>query len=263
MPARAMWKGVLALKNIKIPVKLYSAVQEQGIHFRMLHDQDMVPIQQRMVDPTTGDEVPYKEAVRAALMDEGQYVIVRPSELDELEPEESRTITIERFVPKEKITHQQYDRPYYLGPDERFEDEYWALVEALKDQDREGLARWVMRKREYIGALNVSNGCLMLITLRPVTELVSPKSFNLLGGRQMSAAEVKMARQLVSMLEGEFDPTEYKDEFRDRVLSFIESKARGKKIRLPKAERKKPASTNIADLLSASLKHVHREHADA
>src|SRR5688572_24367828 len=191
MPARAMWKGVLSLQNHEIPVKLYSAVQEQDIHFRLLHDQDMVPVQQRMINPNTGKEVPYKQALKGAEIDEGRYAVLREEELKEIEPELSRDIVIDRFVPDEEINHQWYDRPYYLGPDDGVRDDYWALRDALKKENREGLARWTMRNREYIGALRVSNDRLMLVTLHPMEEIVTPDSFEPPSGRAVAPAEKK------------------------------------------------------------------------
>jgi DNA end-binding protein Ku len=145
-------------------------------------------------------------------------------------------------------------RPYYLGPDGKDDATYFAFAKALKEENRLGIAKWVMRKKPYIGALRSHEGYLMLITLRFVEEVVSaeelPKPPT---GREFDAKELKMAEQLVSALEGQFKPEEFRDEYRDRVMKFIESKAHGQPVKLEVVKKKEPADS-IAESLAASLK---------
>jgi DNA end-binding protein Ku len=255
MSARAIWKGNLRFKNIQVPVKLYSVVQERGIHFRMLHDQDMVPVQQKMVNALTGKEVETRRALKGAEVEPGVHVVITAEELKEIEPEPSRDIVVDRFVKDEQITDQWYDRPYYLGPDGD-ERGYWALRDALKKEGKEGVARWTMRNREYIGALRVGNDRLMLITLRFAGEVVPVEAIGTPTGSAAGAKERKMAEQLVSALEGKFVATEYRDEYRERVLDFLARKARGEKIRF-RRPRPKSSGKNLLSVLNASLKRVH------
>lgn len=257
---RAIWKGTITFGSTKVPVKLYSAVEDRTVHFRMLHRKDRQPVKQHMVNPETGKVVPYERIRRGLEIDRGVFVMIEDDELKELEPEESREIEITRFVPPTQITHQWYDRPYFLGPDGE-DDAYRALVEAMKRKDREGVARWVMRKKEYVGALRVEGDFLMLITLRNAEEVVPASDLPAPEGRELTGKEVQLAKQLIAALEGDFDPMAYRDEYRDRVLELIETKAKGKRPKVRKLRPKKPSQKSLADVLSASLAAAERKSA--
>lgn len=251
MVARAMWKGRIRFGSADVPVKLYSAVQDRAVHFRLLDAKNKEPVKQQMVDPSTGDVVESSEIRRAFPADDGRLVVLDEEELAELEPEQSRDIEITRFVPAETITHEWYDRPYYLGPDGS-ESEYFALVEALEKQNREGVARWVMRKKEYVGALRAEDGYLVLITLRHAGEVVPASSLRAPSGRDLDERELRMAKQLIAAMEDDFDIAAYRDEYRDRVLDLVEAKAAGKVVKFPKAPAR-PKEKSLADVLERSL----------
>jgi DNA end-binding protein Ku len=251
MAARAIWKGVIRFGGVEVPVKLYSAVEGRGVHFRLLHEKDLAPVSQQMVNPETGDVVEYADVRRAFQTEGGDLVMVDDDELAELEPEASRDIEITRFLDPQVITHQWYDRPYFLGPDGS-DDAYFALAEALRKQDKEGVARWVMRKKEYVGALRVEGDHLMLMTLRHAGEVVPATALQSPGGRALDKREVQMATQLVAALEDELDMTAYRDEYRDRVMELVEAKAAGKVVKFPKAS-KRSADASLAEMLKESL----------
>lgn len=116
MAARAMWKGVLRLDREAVPVKLYAAVRDRNIHFQLLHDQDMVKVKQRMVHSETGKAVPTEEIQKGFQLDRDQFVLLNEEELESLEPEPSRDITVTRIVSDGTIHHQWYDRLIFWGP---------------------------------------------------------------------------------------------------------------------------------------------------
>jgi DNA end-binding protein Ku len=248
MAARAMWKGVIGIGEEHVPVKLYSAAQDRTVHFRLLHDEDLVPVRQRLVEPETDAVYEYAAAQRAYVTPERDLVMLTREELEALEPKPSRDIELLRFVPVGAIDHRWYDRPYFLGPDGRVE-EYLALVEALRESSREGVARWVMRKKEYRGALRAGDDCLMLITLRPAEETIAAEELAGPTGKALDEREIAMAQQLLSILEAEFDPSQYRDEYRQRVLELIEAKAKGKTVR-----RQLPPKTRVPQDLTRALK---------
>lgn len=252
MAARAIWKGAIGFGDVEVPVKLYSAVQDAGVHFRLLHDRDHAPVVQRMVNPRHGKEVRRESTRMAAPVARGRFVVLTPEELASIEPEPSRVIEIVRFVPEAALDHAYYDRPYWLAPDGRRDGGYWALVQALSDEHREGIARWVMRKRAYTGALRVRDDRLVLITTRHGGEVVEPAEVATPAGRAPTAQELAMARQLVGMLEGGFEPEQYRDEYRDRVLELVRRKARGEKIPVTRPPHKRPVS-NLVQALRKSL----------
>ncbi len=259
--ARAIWKGVIEFENVELPVKLYSAVQDRTVHFRLLHKKDRQPVRQMMVSPETGEEVPKERICKGAEVEPGTFVLLSEEELNEAQPEASRTISIERFVPAGAISHQWFDRPYFLGPDGDDEQAYWNLVEALERQRKEGVARWVMRNKNYAGALRFEQGYLMLIALRFSKEVVLAEDLEAPKGRELERNELTMARQLIGAMVDEFEPEEFRDEFRDKVLKMVEDKAKGKKLKLVKPKSKR-SQVSLEKILEASLAAVRkRSHA--
>lgn len=244
MPARAMWKGSLQIGRETLPVKLYSAVEEHGVHFRLLDARSKQPVHQQLVDPETEEIVPHQEARHGFPVDDG-FVLLDEEELDSLAPKASRAIELEGFLPADKLGPEWLIRPYYLGPDGE-PGAYFALANALQAEGVIGFARWVMRNQAYSGALSAKDGYLMLTTLHSADEVAQelPQPT----GRAQSEKELKLAEQLIAAYEDEFDPEEYQDEYRERVERFVEQKAKGHKPRL-----KKPTTKREADDLSAAL----------
>ncbi|MDT4968169.1 MAG: end-binding protein Ku [Acidobacteriota bacterium] len=257
MAARAIWKGQLKIGSTKVPVKLYSAVADRTIRFHILDDRHKQRVKQHMVNPETDEEVTNEQIQKGFEIEPGTFVLLTDEDLKSLEPEPSRDIDITEFVPPEAISQQWYERPYYLGPDGD-EDAYFALAEALEKRGRLGVAHWVMRNKSYLGALRAEDGYLLLVTLRDAEEVISARNLPKPAGRAPTQSELKLATQLLGALAGEFDPKEYKDEYRARVMEFIEHKAKGHapRLRLVKSKRK---TSSLNDALAKSLKAVKKE----
>ena len=254
MPARAMWKGVVRFGDVAVPVKLYSALEDRSVHFRLLHEPDQVPVKQELINPETGEVVPYAEAKRGFVTDANALVVLEPDELEEAEPEPSRDITILRFLPPEAIDHRWYIRPYWLGPDGS-EDAYAALIAALERKGREGLARWTMRKKPYVGALRLHQGYPMLMTLRNEHQVVSADALPAPEGPDLDERELAMAKQLMEMLAAPFEPDAYEDEYRERVLELIAAKTKGETIQVEQP-RKETRYEDLDQALRASLESI-------
>ena len=237
MAARAIFKAQIDLGETVVPVKLYSAVTDRTVHFRLLDPETLTPISQRMVEPDSGDEIETAEVERGYEVQPGLLVKLEDEELESLEPKPSRDIEVVAFVPDAEIDHRWYDRPYYLGPDGD-EDAYFALAEALRKEGREGLVRWTMRKKRYVGALRTQGPYLVLITLRHLEEVVDASALPRPAASQPTRAEAKMAEQLVEMLRGPFEPERYRDEYRDRVLELVEAKREGRVVPIKRAKKK-------------------------
>jgi DNA end-binding protein Ku len=249
--ARSIFNGNLRIDGTGIPVKLYSAVEPRPVSFRLLHEVDQVPIRQRMIHPESGEEVAH-EQVRKGLVLPGGMVVLRDDELAELEPESTRDIEILRFVDPERLNHQWYVRPYYLGPGGEPED-YFALARALAAEGKEGIVRWTMRKKVYRGALRASGDYLVLISLRSAAEIVAIEALPELSWPTPSEAELKMARQLVEMLEQDLDWEQLQDRYAEQVVALAEAKARGRVTKLPMAKPKPAREGSLAEALAASL----------
>jgi DNA end-binding protein Ku len=252
MTTRAIWKGIIRIGNSTIPVKLYSAVEEKSVHFRLLHVKDQTPVKQEMVNPETGEVVP-SEAIRHGFATEdGLMAVLSDRELQSLVPEPSRHIEVLSFLPGSAIDHRWYERPYFLGPDTD-QEAYFALIAALDGSGAEALARWVMRNKEYFGVLRLQQRYPVLVTLRYTEEVVSVSELKIPVGRQIDQRELAMAEQLVSAMADTFDPTQYRDEYRERVMELIAAKAGGKIIELRKTAPKE-TTRDLKKALEASLR---------
>jgi DNA end-binding protein Ku len=256
MTARSIWNGTLEVGSVKIPTKLYAAIQDEAVHFHLLHDKDEERVKQHMVNPVTG-EVRESDQIRKGYeVRRGTFVLIGDEELAQLEPPASKAIELQCFVPLSEIAPVWYERPYYLGPAGK-SPEYFALARVLAERERVGVARWVMRKRVHYGALRAHGDALTLSTLHSAEQVVvAPKVAP--PSRAADTRELNMAEQLVEALAGEFDPSEFKDEHRERVLEWIAAKAKGKTVRLPAKPRRR-ASKSLDAALEQSLKLVQKK----
>jgi DNA end-binding protein Ku len=238
MAARAIWKGVVLFEEVRAPVKLYSAVQDRNVRFKLLERTSKAPIAQQLVHPETDAVVPYEATRRGFVTDEDEIVVLDPDELAALEPPPSRDIEVRQFVPHEAIDHRWYDRPYYLGPDGDLAV-YSALARALEETGLEGVARWTMRKKAYLGSLRVYRGYPVLVTLRNVEEVVPLEQVERPPEKPLDDRQLGMARQLLGMLEAPFEAESYRDEYRERVLALIETKRQGEAPPAPKTRKRR------------------------
>lgn len=256
MSVRAMWKGVVRFDAIRVPVKLYGAIEDRNVHFRLLHRQDLEPVHQHLVNPETDEVVPSEATRRAYVTESGDRVLLNPVDLAALEPEPSRDIEIVSFLPPHGIDHRWYERPYYLGPDED-SAEFFALADALEAMQVEGLARWVMRNKSYVGALQLYQGYPMLMSLHHSEEVIPVETLAAPDGPPLDQRELGMARQLIEMLEAEFQPQAYHDEFRERVLEMLAAKTQGKAVRKRAPQLTEP-SMDIGQALEVSIRQARK-----
>ncbi len=251
MAARAMWKGVVRMGDVATPVKLYSAVEDRSIRFRLLERRSQTPVSQKMVDPVSGQVVPYEDTRRGYVTNDDELVLLGPDELEALEPEASRDIEVVQFVPAETIDHRWYVRPYYLGRDGDL-PRYTALAAALAKVGREGVAHWTMRKKAYVGALRLHRGYPVLATLRSALEVVPVEQVERPAWKPLDDRQLDMARRLIEMLEAPFEPDAYRDAYRERVEELIEAKREGERPKLPKPRKKRTVS-DLDQALERSL----------
>jgi DNA end-binding protein Ku len=257
MAARAIWKGELKVGTTKVPVKLYAALKDQAVRFHILDGRSKTRVKQHMINPESGEEVASEKIQKGFEVEPGTFVLLDEKELESIEPKADREIEIKHFVPPSAIAPEFYDRPYYLGPDGDSAT-YFALAEALRKKDREGIAHWVMRKQPYVGALRAQDDYLMMFTLRSPEEVLSAKDLPRPAGRAPDKKELSMAKQLVEMLKGEFDPKDYQDEYRGRVMEFVAKKAKGHapKLRLVKSKRR---AASLDKVLSKSIEALKKQ----
>jgi DNA end-binding protein Ku len=246
---RSIWTGAISFGLVNVPVKLYSAVSKKTVRFHQLHEKDGVRIQQKRVCPADGEEVSYDQIVKGYEITPDQYVVVTPEELEAIEPRKTKTIDIEDFVDLEDIDPIFYDHPYYLLPGTGAAKPYKLLVTAMEDASKVAIARVVIRQKEQLVAIRPTGDILTMETMNFADEVVPHDNFDEAPDADVDTneREVEMARQLIDSLSAEFDPSKYKDTYRERVLELIERKAEGKEIAVQPTEEPQP----VPDLMAA------------
>ncbi len=256
---RAMWSGSISFGLVNIPVKLFIATKEHRIQFHMLNDQDKSRLQFKRVSSSSGREVHNEHMVKGYEIGPDQYVIIQQSELEALAPKQSRMIEIKDFVDISEIDPLYYDKGYYLAPGEHAAKPYKLLVEAMEKTKRTAIASFVMREKEYLCAIRPVNGVLCLETMHFGDEVLDAQEVVDLPSVKVDDREVNMAEKLIDSLTTDFDPTKYKDEYRERVMEMIEKKAKGEKIVTQPPTQEKPGRViNLMAALEASLAEARK-----
>ena len=250
--ARAIWSGSISFGLLNVPVKLYSAVARRSISLREIRESDSARIKHRRVAEGTDEEVPYDEIVKAFEITAGNYVPLSKDEMAALAPEKTRAIDVLDFVDLEEIDPIYFDSPYYLGPADGAEKAYSLLAAAMKASGKVAIARFVFRNKEHLAAIRTSGGVLTLTTMRFADEVVPADELDEVlpeKAPKVAKREQEMAEQLIDSLSTKFDPSAYRDEYREELLGLIERKAEGKEIVASEAEA--PQATKAPDLMAA------------
>lgn len=228
--ARAIWSGSVSFGLVSIPVKLYNAVSRRTVHFNQLDERTGSRIKQKRVSAQDGEEVPSEHLVKGYELSSGNYVIINDDELASLDPKSQRTIEIEEFVDLVDIDPIYYDSAYYLAPDPATVKPYALLAEAMERSQKVGIARFVMRTKQYLAAIRPVDGKLVLSTMVYPDEVNAPADIAELAdveSVEISDKELAMAEQLVDSLAADFEPEKFHDTYREQVLALIERKAAG------------------------------------
>jgi DNA end-binding protein Ku len=265
MMAKAIWNGVISFGLLNIPVALRSAERSTDLQFRMLDSRDNSPIHFERVNAETGEEVPWKDVVKAFEYEKGNYVVLKPEDIKAVAPDLVETVEIESCVDRESIDPRYYEKPYYLVPAKEAEKGYVLLREALRKTNRIGIGKVVIRTREYLCGLLPVEDALVMLLLRFPQEIVSLDELELPRGSlaqyRISSKEVAMAEQLVESMTTDFDPSAYVDDFRKRLHEVIDTRIRAQKGTVTAAEPEsqempKRATTNVVDFMSLLKKSL-------
>ena len=253
MPPRAIWSGAISFGLVNVPVRMYSAIDEHKLHFHYLHAKDDSRIGYEKVCKKEGKPVPDDEIVKAFEFAKGEYVYMTDEDFETAaaEAEGFKTIDIRDFVPHEEIDPINFERTYYLGPAEGADKVYSLLRQAMEDSGLAGVAKYVMRDKQHLGCLRVREGVITLEKMyfadeiRPVDE-IKPKA------ARVSKEELEMARRLIESLSGRFEPTKYRDTYRDALCEIIKRKRKGEEVHVDtrKEEERVP---DLMEALRASL----------
>ena len=257
---RAIWSGSISFGLVNIPVKLFGAVSRKSVAFHQIDAKSGSRVRMQRVSANDGSEVAYEDIVKGYELSPDRYVLVDPAELDALDPEATHTIDIEEFVDLAEIDPIYYDSAYYVAPVKAAEKPYALLVRAMEEEGKVGVARFVMRTKQYLAAVRPKHGRLLLSTMVYADEVVPAEDLSELDGVEdvkVSEKELTMAKHLIESLSTDFEPERYKDEYREKVLDLIERKGAGEEtiIEAP-APREEGKVVDLMAALEASVREA-------
>jgi DNA end-binding protein Ku len=258
---RSIWSGSISFGLVNVPVKLFPAVSPKEVRFHMVHDADGARIKQKRICSADGKEVPYEHIAKGYEVSPGQYVVISREELEAFDPKATRTIDIEEFVDLAEIDPIYYQTTYYLVPDRGATKAYVLLVNAMADAKKVGIAKIVLRTKQYLCAIRPIKDVLAVSTMLYADEVIPESELEGLPWAEAKPKqrELAMAQQLVQSLAAKFDPAKYKDDYREKVLQLIKAKAEGRKIVAPPQEKEPAKVINLMAALKASLAADRRQ----
>lgn len=257
---RAIWTGAISFGLVNIPVRIYSAINSgASLNLDMLYKKDLSPIRYAKIATSTGKEIDYKDVVKGYEFEKGQYVVIDEKDFEKASPEKTKTVDIVDFVKESEIDSMYFDKPYFLEPDKGAAKPYALLRDALKKSKKVGIAKFVIRNRERIGALKVSGNVIILNQMRYADELRSSEDIDVPASK-VSSKEVEMALKLIEQLTSKFKPGQYKDTYINELKKVIDAKAHGKTIKAPKAKKAPAKVKDLMTVLQQSLK-ASKKHA--
>jgi DNA end-binding protein Ku len=258
---RALWSGSISFGLVNIPVKMFPATQDKGIHFHQIDSKTKCRMHHKLFCPGRGDISP-TDITKGYEIAPDQYIIVDKNELEALEPEKSRAIEITEFVDLASIDPLYYDRPYYLLPDKTAAKAYRLLVMTMSKSNKVGIAKFVLRNKEYVAALRPIGDVMCIEIMRFADELVSTEQLETPQNVEVGDKELKMAQQLIESLAEEFQPEKYHDDYTEKVKELIERKAQGKEIVTePAAAKTEGKVVSLMAALEKSLKKAAEKKA--
>jgi DNA end-binding protein Ku len=260
---RPIWSGAISFGLVNVPVKVFSATSSKDVRFHQLDGKSNSRIKQKRVSAVTGEEVPFEDIIKAYEIAPDNYVTVTPEELEALDPKASKTIDIEDFVDLDQIDPVYYERPYYLVPDKGGQKAYALLRNAMRETNKVGIARVVLRTKQYLAAIRPKDDALVMETMLFSDEVNPLDELDLPGPDvDVTEREEKMARSLIDSLTTDFEPSKYRDEYRERVLQLIEQKASGQEIVVEDTAEDAPRVVDLMAALEASLAAVKTGKSD-
>lgn len=263
--ARPIWRGTLSFGLLHVPVSLMPGERRTDLSFRMLDSRDNSPVRYERVNAETGEEVPWDQIVKAYEYDKGSYVVLDEADIRAAASESKESVEVEAFVDVAEIGPQYFEKPYVLVPDRKSEKGYVLLRETLAATGRAGIARVVIRTREYLSAVLPRGDALVLILLRFPQELVEADEYRLPGGGvedyRIARREMDMAAQLIDSMTVPWSADDYRDDYRERLHAVIEKRLRSKQGVVAATAEDEPkqredAATNVVDFVSLLEKSI-------
>ena len=256
--ARAIWKGSISFGLVNIPIALYPATRREELKFRLLRKNDLSPVNYKRVAEKDGKEVPWDQIVKGYEYEKGRYVVLKDEDFERIDLEATQTVDIQDFVDQEEIDPIFFYKPYYLEPQKGGDKAYALLRDALKDSSKVGIAKVVIKTRQYLAGLKPEDGALLLELMHFADELADPEKLHVPKKLEVGKREMTMAKSLIDSMSSKWEPHKYKDDYREALMEVIEEKVEAGGKEIEEKPKKAPKPTKVIDLVSVLQKSLEQ-----
>ncbi len=256
--ARAIWKGSISFGLVNIPIALYPATRREELKFRLLRKSDLSPVNYKRVAEKDGKEVAWDQIVKGYEYEKGKYVVLKDEDFERVDLEATQTVDIQDFVDQEEIDPMFFYKPYYLEPQKGGDKAYALLRDALKDSGKVGIAKVVIKTRQYLAGVKPEDGALVLELMHFVDELADPEQLHVPKKTEVGKRERNMAKSLIDSMSSKWNPEKYKDDYREALMEVIEEKVEAGGKEIEEKPKKAPKPTKVIDLVSVLQKSLEQ-----
>jgi len=254
--ARAIWKGSISFGLVNIPIALYPATRREEFKFRLLRKTDLNPVNYKRVAEKDGKEVPWDQIVKGYEYEKGKYVVLKDEDFQRVDVEATQTVDIQDFVELDEIDPIFFYKPYYLEPQKGGDKAYALLRDALKDSKKVGVAKVVIKTREYLAGVKPEDGALVLELMHFADELADTSKLHIPKKVEIGKREITMAKSLIDIMSSKWNPEKYKDDYREALMEVIEEKVEAGGKEIEEKPKKAPKPTKVIDLVSVLQKSL-------
>jgi len=259
--ARAIWKGNISFGLVNIPIALYAATRREELKFRLLRKDDLSPVNYKRVAEKDGKEVPWNQIVKGYEYEKGKYVVLRDEDFQRVDLEATQTVDIQEFVDLQEIDPMYFYKPYYLEPQKGGDKAYALLRDALKDTNKVGVAKVVIKTRQYLAGVKPEDGALVLELMHFADELADSEKLHVPRKLEVGKREMDMVRSLIGSMTSKWQPEKYKDDYREALMEVIEEKVEAGGKEIEQKPKKAPKPTKVIDLVSVLQKSLEQSGA--
>jgi len=254
--ARAIWKGSISFGLVNIPIALYPATRREEFKFRLLRKSDLSPVNYKRVAEKDGKEVPWDQIVKGYEYEKGKYVVLKDEDFQRVDLEATQTVDIQDFVELDEIDPIFFYKPYYLEPQKGGDKAYALLRDALKDSRKVGIAKVVIKTREYLAGVKPEDGALVLELMHFADELADMSKLHIPKKVEVGQREMNMAKSLIGSMSTKWNPEKYRDDYREALMEVIEEKVEAGGKEIEEKPRKAPKPNKVIDLGSVVQKSL-------
>jgi DNA end-binding protein Ku len=255
---RAIWKGSISFGLVYIPIALYPATRREELKFRLLRKSDLSPVNYKRVAEKDGKEVSWDEIVKGYEYEKGKYVVLKDEDFERVDLEATQTVDIQDFVDQAEIDPMFFYKPYYLEPQKGGDKAYALLRDALKESNKVGIAKVVIKTRQYLAGVKPEDGALVLELMHFADELADPGKLHVPTKVEVGKREMTMAKSLVDSMSSKWNPERYKDDYREALMEVIEEKVEAGGKEIEEKPKKAPKPTKVIDLVSVLQKSLEQ-----